>query len=111
MANQPRGDFAAVEKISTVHHAVHPAQQGGHQGALKIGEKFRSSSASLNSRAKRKIKAQVCISQKQDADYTHRSALITSRRFSVTLGLRRSLISRPSESSRRSSVVTTRSRS
>ena len=149
-----------------MHHAVHPALQGGQQGALKIGGKFRSSSASLNSRVKRKIgvgsnlghfalcrlglaysmlcwvslhstqptfcrcycelrnptmadfrtepgrsKAQVGIGRKQDADYTHRSALITSRRFSVTLGLRRSSITRPSETSRRSSVVRTRSRS
>ena len=74
-----RRDFAAVENISTVNHAVHPALQGGTQGALKIGEKFRSSSASLNSGTKRKIKSQVCIGQKQDADYTHRSAFITSR--------------------------------
>jgi hypothetical protein len=62
--DEPWGDFAAVEKISAVHHAVHPTFNGRLQGAFKIGEKFRSSSAALNSRAKRKIKAQVCIGQK-----------------------------------------------
>jgi hypothetical protein len=49
--------FFPFEKISTVHHAVPPALQGRLQGALKIGEKIRFSSASLNSGVKRKIQS------------------------------------------------------
>lgn len=93
------------------HAARKETLHGGLQGEFEIGKKFRSLSASLNSGTESKIIAQVCVGQKQNADYTHRSALITCCRFSVTLGLRRSSISRPSATSRLNSVVTTRSRS
>ena len=66
--HQRRGHLAPVEQVAAVHDQVYIPVEGGLQGDIEIGEEIVSAAPSLDSRAKREVKAQVRVSDQEHAD-------------------------------------------